>query len=252
MTPTLRLEGRRALVTGARRGLGRAIAAALVQAGAAVAISHEGMHDQAEAAATAAAIGATAAIPADLADPAAPAGLVRAASDRLGGPLGILVCNAAYERRTALADITAEEADLHWAVNVRGSLELIRAALPGMRALGGGRIILLGSVQQHRPNPNQISYAASKAAIANMGRNLARQLAAEGITVNILLPGAIETEGNAAALADPAYRAVVEARIPAGRLGRPEDVAGPALFLCSDAAAYVTGAELVVDGGLSA
>ena len=137
-----------------------------------------------------------------------------------------------------------------WQVNVRATLDLVRAAMPHLE--GGGRVLLLGSVQAMRPNPHQLAYAASKAALANMGRNLARQLAPRGIAVNILSPGAIATEGNTAALAEPAYRAMVEARIPAGRLGMPSDVAGAAVFLCSPAAAYLAGAEIVVDGGLSA
>jgi glucose 1-dehydrogenase len=246
------LAGRRALVTGGRRGLGRAIAAAFVQAGAAVAISHEGAQDAEEAGAAARAIGAAACLPADLADPDAPAPLVRAAAAALGGPIGILVCNAAFEQRVPLAEIDPRDVDRHWQVNVRGSLELVRAALPDLRRAGEGRVLLLGSVQQWRPNPHQLAYAASKAAIGNLGRNLARQLAAEGVAVNILCPGAIATEGNAAALADPAYRQRVEDSIPMGRLGRPEEAAQAALFLCSAAASYITGAELLVDGGLAA
>ena len=252
MIPDLRLDGRNALVTGARRGLGRAIAAMLAGAGAAVAISHEGGHDADEAQETGRAIGAAAVVAADLSDPAAPGRLLQDATSRLGGPVGILVCNAAFERRVALDAMAAEETDLHFVVNVRGSLELVRAALPGLREDGAGRVILLGSVQQWRPNPNQIAYAASKAAIGNMGRNLARQLAPDGITVNVLCPGAIETEGNANALADPDYRRLVEARIPAGRLGRAGEVAAAALFLCSRAADYVTGIEMLIDGGASA
>jgi NAD(P)-dependent dehydrogenase (short-subunit alcohol dehydrogenase family) len=248
----LDLAGRRALVTGGRRGLGRAIAAALAASGAQVAISHEGSADAAEATAAAVDIGAAAVLPADLADPAATRQLIASAAHRLGGPIGILVCNAAFEYRAPLAELEAADMDRHWAVNVRGSLELVRAALPGLRAAGGGRVLLLGSVQQWRPNPNQLAYAASKAAIGNLGRNLAKQLAADGITVNILCPGAIETEGNAAALSDAAYRDKVESRIPLGRLGRAEEVANVALFLCSPHASYVTGAEWLVDGGLAA
>jgi glucose 1-dehydrogenase len=248
----LNLTGRRALVTGGRRGLGKAIAAALVQAGADVAISHEGTGDAAEARETATAIGALAALPADLADPLAPERLLQAATAALGGEPDLLICNAAFEQRVALEAIDPLEADLHWVVNVRASLLLVRAALPGLRRGGQGRVLLLGSVQQWRPNPHQLAYAASKAAIGNLGRNLARQLGGQGLTVNILCPGAIATEGNAAALADPAYREAVEARIPAGRLGQAEDVAAAAVFLCSSAAAYINGAELLVDGGLAA
>jgi NAD(P)-dependent dehydrogenase (short-subunit alcohol dehydrogenase family) len=248
----LDLTGRRALVTGGRRGLGKAIAAALVQSGARVAISHEGPSDAAEATATARAIGAVAALPADLADPSAPALLIEAAAASLGGAPDVLVCNAAFEQRVPLDAIDPLEADLHWAVNVRASLLLVRAALPGLRAAGQGRVLLLGSVQQWRPNPHQLAYAASKAAIGNLGRNLARQLGGQGLTVNILCPGAIATEGNAAALADVVYKRAVEARIPAGRLGQAEEVAATAVFLCSSAASYINGAELLVDGGLAA
>jgi glucose 1-dehydrogenase len=248
VTPDFRLDGQAALVTGGRRGLGRAIAAALVASGARVAISHEGAHDAAEAAATVQAIGAVAALAADLRRPDAPAELIAAAAGLLGG-LRVLVCNAAAERREALTEITPEGMDLLWAVNVRATLGLVRAALPLLDH--GGRVLLLGSVQAMRPNPHQLAYAATKAALSNMGRNLAKQLAPRGIAVNILSPGAIATEGNAQALADPAYRAAAEARIPAGRIGDPDDVAGAAVFLCSPAAAYLTGAELVVDGGLA-
>jgi NAD(P)-dependent dehydrogenase (short-subunit alcohol dehydrogenase family) len=244
-----RLDGRRALLTGGRRGLGRAIAAGLVQAGARVVLSHEGAADAAEAAATAREIGAEAALPADLSQPGAPAALVAAAVAALGG-LDILVCNAAAERREALEEVAAETADLVLAVNIRATLLLVQAAVPHL-AQRQGRVVLLGSVQAARPNPHQLVYAASKAAIGNLSRNLAKQLAPRGINVNLLAPGAIATAGNAAALADPAYRAAVEARIPAGRIGEPADVAGAAVFLCAPASAYVTGAEIAVDGGLA-
>jgi NAD(P)-dependent dehydrogenase (short-subunit alcohol dehydrogenase family) len=247
VTPDFGLHGAAALVTGGRRGLGRAIAAALAGAGARVAIGHEGTQDEAEAETTARAIGAVA-LPADLSQPDAPARLIEATVATLGG-LRILVCNAAHERREVLEAITPEGMDLLWAVNVRATLDLVRAAIPHLE--GGGRVLLLGSVQATRPNPHQLGYAATKAALTNMGRNLAKQLAPRGIGVNILAPGAIATEGNAAALADPAYKAAVEARIPAVRIGAPEDVAGAAVFLCGPAAAYVTGAELIVDGGLA-
>ncbi len=247
MSLDFRLDGRRALVTGARRGLGRAIAAGFVQAGATVAISHVGEGDAEEAWATANAIGATA-LSADLSRDGAGVTLIAAAAQALGG-LDILVCNAAAERRESLAEMTSAGMDEIWAVNLTANLEMIRAAVPYLGA--GGRVLLLGSVQANRPNPHQIAYAASKAALIHMGRNLAKQLAPQGIGVNILSPGAIATEGNAAALADESYAAAVKARIPAGRIGEPADIVGAAVFLCSPAARYCVGAELLVDGGLS-
>jgi NAD(P)-dependent dehydrogenase (short-subunit alcohol dehydrogenase family) len=247
VTLAFRLDGRRALVTGARRGLGRAIAAAFVQAGARVAISHVDESDAVEARATAAAIGALA-LPADLSRPGAGEALIAAAATALGG-LDILVCNAAAERRETLPEMSWAGMENVWAVNLSATLEMIRAAIPHLGQ--GGRVLLLGSVQAHRPNPHQIAYAASKAALIHMGRNLAKQLAPQGIGVNILSPGAIATEGNANALSDAAYAAAVQARIPAGRIGEPADVVGAAVFLCSPAARYCVGAELLVDGGLS-
>jgi NAD(P)-dependent dehydrogenase (short-subunit alcohol dehydrogenase family) len=243
-----RLDGRAALVTGARRGLGRAIAASLAEAGARVTITHQGDADRMEAEETAHAIGAAHLLAGDLADPDVPAHLVNHAAARMGG-LQILVCNATYERRESLDQIGFHEAAAQWQVNVMAAMAMARAARPVMR--GWGRILFLGSIQQLRPNPHQLVYAATKSAIANVARNLAKQFAPDGITVNTLCPGAIATGGNAAALAVPGYRELVEARIPLGRIGDPADVAGPALLLCSEAGRYITGAELAVDGGLA-
>ena len=119
-----------------------------------------------------------------------------------------------------------------------------------MVARGWGRIVTLGSVQQVRLHPEMIVYAATKAAQANMVRNLARQFAASGVTVNNLAPGVFATDRNADALADPDYRSKVLAAIPAGIIAEPVDIAGAALLLCSDAGRYLTGADIPVDGGL--
>jgi NAD(P)-dependent dehydrogenase (short-subunit alcohol dehydrogenase family) len=185
----------------------------------------------------------------DLADPAVPSRLVGEATHRLGG-LDILVANAATDRRVAPEAFDPVASDVEWAVNVRATLALALAALPAMRERRWGRILLLGSVQQVRPNPNQLVYAATKAAIANIAMNLAKQTAADGVTVNVLAPGAIGTATNAEVLADPAQRRRILGRIPMERIGQPDDVVGPALFLCSDAARYVTGIVLPADGGM--
>ena len=120
-----------------------------------------------------------------------------------------------------------------------------------MRAQKWGRIVTVGSVQQNRPNTAMIVYAASKSAQLNMVRTLAVQLSAEGITVNNLAPGCIETIRNVEALSDPAYRKKIENVIPVGFIGQPDDLAGAALLLCSDAGRYITGADFLVDGGMS-
>jgi NAD(P)-dependent dehydrogenase (short-subunit alcohol dehydrogenase family) len=110
-------------------------------------------------------------------------------------------------------------------------------------------VLLVGSIQSVKPNPMLTVYAALKAASVNLAKNLARQLASDGITANVMSPGAIATDRNAAVLADPAYRARVEQQIPLGRIGEPDDCVGAALLLCSDAGRYITGSELFVDGG---
>jgi NAD(P)-dependent dehydrogenase (short-subunit alcohol dehydrogenase family) len=134
-------------------------------------------------------------------------------------------------------------------VNLRSTLELIAAGRPHMSAQRWGRVVLIGSIQSVKPNSMLTVYAALKAASVNLAKNLARQLAGDGITVNVLSPGAIATDRNAAVLADPGYRARVEAQIPLGRVGEADDCVGAALLLCSDAGRYITGVELFVDGG---
>ncbi len=129
-----------------------------------------------------------------------------------------------------------------------------RMPSPGRKLLmagrGFGRLIAIGSIQQVREHPEMLVYAASKAALESMVRNIARQVAGQGVTCNVLAPGAIATARNREALADAAYRNALLARIPAGRLGTPEDCAEVALFLTSNAARYVTGTTLFVDGGM--
>ena len=241
----LDLSGRTALVTGGSRGIGRAIAEALAAAGALVVV--HGLPDHADEARDVAALlpGGTATAM-DLALPGAGRALVESCPQ-----LDILVLCAAVEIRRPWAEIPPAEVDLQLGVNLREQVALMQAVVPGMRARGWGRVLAIGSVQSIRPHPDMLVYAATKAAMANMVRNLARQVAAHGVTVNALSPGAIETQRNAAALADPAYRDAVLRAIPAGRLGQPGDCAGLAVLLCSDAAAYITGTEMRVDGGMS-
>ncbi|UFN48366.1 SDR family oxidoreductase [Roseomonas sp. OT10] len=245
MTASWRLDGRTALVTGGSRGIGLAIATALAQAGARVVVHGAEAHAR-EAESEAARLPGAVPLALDLGPPGSGLELAGRA-----GPVDILVLCASVQVEAAWDAATPEAMDLQWAVNLRESLVLAQALVPGMLERRWGRVLGVSSVQASRPHPMMMVYAGTKAALGNMLRNLAKQTAARGVTANLISPGAIETARNAAALADPGYRARVLERIPAARLGRPEDCAGAALFLCSDAAAYVTGADIPVDGGLA-
>ena len=246
MALAIDLAGRRALVTGAgTEGIGRATSRLLARAGARVAVHH--LAEPAAAAALAAETGGPV-LQADFADPDAAARLPHLAAEAMGG-LDILVANAGALLRKPLAETTdAEFARIH-AVNLQAGFALAREAAGLMGR--GGRIVFTSSVNQWMPNPGLVAYGSSKAGIGGLARQMALELAASGITVNAVAPGTIETELNREARADPAWRERKLALIPVGRTGRPEDVAGAILFLCSDLADYVTGTTLTVDGGLS-
>jgi NAD(P)-dependent dehydrogenase (short-subunit alcohol dehydrogenase family) len=254
MSPQSRflLDGRTALVTGGSRGIGRSLVLALAEAGANVAIHCASRRTLAEtAAAEATRFGVRAAVfEADLADARAVGRLHAEVVAALGAP-DVLVLNASVQFRTPWREITADAALLQLEVNLVSSLRLIQLCEPAMAARKWGRILTLGSVQERRPHPDMAVYSASKSAQANLVASLARQLAPGGITVNNLAPGVITTDRNREALADEDYAEQVRARIPVGRFGTPEDCAGAALLLCSEAGAYITGQSLYVDGGMS-
>jgi len=163
----------------------------------------------------------------------------------------ILVLNASIELLEPYGDISEETFARQIEINLRAPLQLVQALLPGMQARGWGRVLAIGSIQQLRPHPQMLVYAGAKAAQLNWVRNLARYEAGGGVTVNNLAPGTIWTARNDARLSDPATRREMEQRIPLGRLGKPEDLVGAALLLCSDAGSYINGADLLVDGGLA-
>ena len=248
----LSLRGKNALVTGSTQGIGQAIALALAEQGANVLI-----HGRNEAVAgrqtveDVRALGVSSELSlVDLLLPDAVQWLVQAAQEKLGD-IDILVLNASVQIRRPWGEVTPEEFSEQTIVNWQRTLELIQAFAPAMQQKRWGRILTIGSVQQQKPHPQMIAYAASKAAVVNMVKNLAAQLAPDGITVNNLAPGVILTDRNTDALADDAYREQVRSRIPVGFFGEVHDCSGLALLLCSETGRYITGQDIFVDGGMS-
>ena len=248
-----RLIGRTALVTGARREIGRAIALGLAAAGARLAIHHAGTAEEASDAAGVvqdinAGGGHAQAFAQDFS--CDDAGHHLAAAVTAWAPIDILVLNASIELPEDFQSITRERFDRQIAVNLRTTLELLQALVPPMAERGWGRVVTIGSVQQERPHPAMFVYAGTKAAQFNWALSLARRFGGQGVTINNLAPGAILTARNRAQMAVEG-EALVQ-RIPTGRLGRPDDLAGAAMLLCSDAGSYINGANLFVDGGRTA
>jgi 3-oxoacyl-[acyl-carrier protein] reductase len=240
------LDGRVALVTGASRGIGRAVALRLAGAGAHVGIGF--LRDRQGADAVAASVrdvGRRAAVcQADMAVPAEVGALVTDVESALG-PVDVLVANAGIGPRGSLDDIDVETWDRVLAVNLRGPFLLAQAVAPGMRGRGWGRIVLMSSVAAFTGGILGPHYTASKAGLIGLARSLARALAPDGVTVNAVAPALIETDMIDEGAPDP--DALADS-IPVGRLGRPEEVAE--LVLAVVANGYVTGQTFSVDGGL--
>lgn len=240
-----RLDNKTALVTGATGGIGEAIAKALKEAGARVAIS--GTREEKLKEVAAALGGDTVILPCNLSDPTAVEGLVARAEEALGG-LDILVNNAGVTRDTLAMRMKDEDWDAVIAVNLTATFKLARAALKGMMKKRFGRIINISSVVGTTGNPGQANYCASKAGMAGMGKALAAEVASRGITVNCVAPGFIATPMTD--VLNDQQRERILGNIPAGKLGDPADIANAVAFLASDDAAYITGQTLHVNGGL--
>jgi 3-oxoacyl-[acyl-carrier protein] reductase len=241
------LTGKIALVTGASRGIGRAIAERLAAQGATVVAAARGDHAAECVAAIAAGGGRAEAISLDVTDPAA----VEAAPGAIvakHGRLDILISNAGINRDQLLMRMKRDDWDAVLATNLTATFLLAKAAIRPMVKQSSGRIIAVSSVVGQMGNAGQTNYAASKAGLIGFAKALAREVASRAITVNVIAPGMIDTDMTRAI----AKKAQVDwaAQIPLGRLGSADDVAAAACFLASDEASYITGHVLAVNGGM--
>jgi NAD(P)-dependent dehydrogenase (short-subunit alcohol dehydrogenase family) len=242
-----RLQDRVAVVTGAASGLGRAMALALAGAGARVALVDR--HCPAETLAEACSRRATAeAFEADVTDETRVAALAAEVSAALG-PAHILVNSAGIAVRKPVLELTAEEWRRVMDVNVTGTFLACRAFLPHMRAHRWGRIINMASIMSHVATAERAVYAASKAAVLALTKALALEVVDDGITVVAISPGFFATPLTAGLRADPGRSRELLDNIPMRRFGEPADIGELAVFLCGDACAYMTGSDVVVDGG---
>ena len=234
------LEGKSALVTGASRGIGRAIAAELARAGASVVIGYRSGADEAQALAEE--IGARA-VQADVSDPTDAARLVEEAGD-----VDILVNNAGLTRDGLLARMSDDDWRTVIETNLSSVFYTCRAVTRPMMKKRGGSIVNISSIVGVHGNWGQTNYGASKAGIIGFTKSLARELGSRGVRANVVAPGYVKTQLTDV-LPEEATKAMLD-NTPLGRLGDPEDVAGAVRFLCSDEASFITGEVLLVDGGL--
>jgi NAD(P)-dependent dehydrogenase (short-subunit alcohol dehydrogenase family) len=245
-----RLDGKRALVTGGSKGLGKVIATALAEAGADVAISSRSIEEcRNSAKEIASATGRkTIAIAADVVKDSDVQRMVDEAEKGLG-PIDILINNAGTNIRGAVQELSEADWDSVVDVNLKAPFLVSRRLGPRMCERGWGRVINMGSIMSVVALAGRAPYASAKAGLLNLTRVLALEWATKGVTVNAICPGPFATDMNKPLLADPEkYKAFV-AKIPMGRWGELHEVAGAAVFLASDAASYVTGTPLFVDGG---
>lgn len=249
--PTLKLfslEGRVAIVTGGNRNIGLGLSRGLAGAGARVLIANR---DEAGGAAAAEALRAegfdVAAVQTDVADQASCARMAEAALSRWGR-IDALVNNGAVRVDKMAMEHTAEDWDWIMGINVRGILLASQAVYPVMKAQGKGRVINIGSISARKGVWKRTSYSASKAAVSGLTRGLAVEWARDGITVNCLSPGAVASRERPQDTSSPRYKSGVDL-IPLGRQSWPDDLVGLCVFLASDASAYLTGQDILIDGG---
>jgi glucose 1-dehydrogenase len=259
MSPIFSMKGRNCLVTGASVSIGRAIAMGFADCGANVVVHYSATADSAFGLPGAAAETVTAlrqkevaahAVEADLAAADGPRRAFEGAIAALG-QVDVLVVCASIQARVEFANITPEQIAREMRINFAATIELLQLAIPPMRARKWGRVLTIGSINQVRPEPQLAVYAALKSAQWNLAINLAAQCTRDNVMVNNLSPGIVETERNRWRRKDPAeWRAIQEKAAPAiGRAAQPEEMVGAAILLCSDAASYISGIDLLVTAG---
>ncbi|MGD0435139.1 MAG: SDR family NAD(P)-dependent oxidoreductase [Bryobacteraceae bacterium] len=243
------LTGRVALVTGASRGLGKAMALALGEAGARVALVSRDAEKLSEVAEAARGLGAEATVfRADVGKEDSVFELERDVSAQLG-PVDILVNNAGTVVRKDCVDFTLADWNLVLDTNLTSAFLMCRSFVPHMKGRGYGRVINITSIMSHISLPQRTAYSASKAGLLGFTRALALELAPDGITVVAISPGPFLTEMTAPLAADPAANAQFNSRVPLGRWGKPEEIGKLALYLCSEEASFITGTDILIDGG---
>jgi NAD(P)-dependent dehydrogenase (short-subunit alcohol dehydrogenase family) len=247
--PEKKLEGRTALVTGASKGLGKAMSIALSEAGAKLALVSRDVAKLEETAAEIRQRGGHADVfRADVADEKSVLALEQEVASRLG-KVQILINNAGVNVRKSITDFTLDEWNFVLGTNLTSVFLMCRSFVPHMKGTGYGRILNMTSIMSHISLPGRAAYSSSKAGLLGMTKAIALELAPEGITVNGISPGPFATEMNAVLMQNPEINQQFLSKIPVGQWGKVEDIGKLAVYLCGDEASFITGTDILIDGG---